>query len=116
MTGYVADEHISGVLVKALAARGIDVVHVADVGLRSSPDPVVLEWAAGESRVLITADRATVIGYANDRVRAGLPMPGVALVDRRKPLGVLLDDLQALAECSTPDELRDRVHFIPIRF
>jgi hypothetical protein len=37
----------------------LDVVRVQDVGLAETPDPVILAWAAGEERILLTHDRET---------------------------------------------------------
>jgi hypothetical protein len=52
----------------------LDLVRIRHVGLAAAADPVVLEWAAGEGRVLLTHDRATLLGFAYDRVGRGAPM------------------------------------------
>jgi hypothetical protein len=55
-------------------------VRAQDVGLSGVEDPVVLEWAATENRVLLTNDKRTMIAFALDWVTRGLPMPGVFLL------------------------------------
>ena len=42
------DEDVHGDIVNGLRRRqpGLDVVRVQDVGLRQTPDPDILEWAA----------------------------------------------------------------------
>jgi hypothetical protein len=54
-----------------------DIVRVQEVGLRGAEDPVILDWAANEGRVVLTHDAATMAYYAYERVRAGVLMPGV---------------------------------------
>ena len=53
----------------------------------------MLEWAAGENRVLLTHDVATMTHHAYERVQAGLPMPGVFEVGRRVAIGEAIDDI-----------------------
>lgn len=43
----------------------IDIVRVHDVGLRTMDDPTILQWAADQSRVLITHDIRTVPHFAH---------------------------------------------------
>lgn len=53
---FLLDESVSPLVRDALAAGGLDVIHVHDIGLTSAPDPAVLDAAASEGRVLITLD------------------------------------------------------------
>lgn len=91
----------------------LDVVRVRDVGLARAPDPRILEWAAGEGRVLLTHDRETMPGYAYERVRAGLRMPGVVEV-LEMAIGRAIEDLEVLVACSHEGELEGRVVFLPL--
>jgi len=74
----VADENFNNDIVRGLLRRkpDLDIVRVQDVGLRGEEDPVILEWAAQEGRVLLTPDAATMTYFAYERVRAGKPLPG----------------------------------------
>lgn len=83
---------------------GLDVVRVRDVGLAQAPDPRILEWAAGEGRVLLTHDRSTMPGFAYERVRSGLSMPGVVEAPRRLPIGRAVDELELLVAGSREGE------------
>src|SRR5207245_10099000 len=109
-------ESFKGDIVRGLQARltGLDLVRAQDAGLMQTPDPQVLAWAAAEGRILLTHDRRTVPRYAYDRVRAGEPMPGVIVVSNLMPLGQAIDELELLITCSLPDELRDRVQYVPL--
>jgi predicted nuclease of predicted toxin-antitoxin system len=111
---YLTDEHVPNVLVDGLRDRGVDVLRAVDVGLAATPDPDILEWAAGQDRILVTFDRKTVPGFAYDRVRNGVPMPGVIVLDGAKSLGAMIDELHLAAECVAPDGFRDRVVYPPL--
>jgi len=79
MLRLASDEDVHGDIIRGLLRREptLDIVRVVDVGLDHTPDPVILEWAAAQGRVLITGDLNTMVGFALDRVRAGQSMPGV---------------------------------------
>ena len=114
MIRLLTDEHVPVALVAALRGRGVEVVRVQDVGLSSTPDPDILEWAAGGNFVFVTFDRRTVPGFAYDRARAGLPMPGVAVVDEALSVGAMTDELHTAVACGTPDDFRDQVVYFPL--
>lgn len=53
----------------------MDFLRAQDVGLSGASDPAILEWAAQQSRIVLTSDFETFIGYAYQRVEAGMRMP-----------------------------------------
>jgi hypothetical protein len=112
----VSDENFDGDILRGLYRRrsDLDIVRVQDVGLRATPDPDVLAWAAVEGRVLLTHDRDTIPNFAYDRVRAGQLMPGVFLVSDLMPVGQAIDEILLAVECLTPDECKDFVRFFPL--
>ncbi len=83
----------------------LDVVRLRDIGLAQATDRPVLEWAAGEARILLPHDRDTMPGYAYARVRAGLPMPGVIEVPAAMATGRLIHDLALLVAGCVEGEL-----------
>jgi predicted nuclease of predicted toxin-antitoxin system len=91
----VADENFNNDIVRGLLRRkpDLDIVRVQDVGLSGADDASVLEWAAQEDWVLITHDVTTLTRFAYDRVRAGLPMPGVFKVSRAVSVGLAIEDI-----------------------
>jgi len=92
----------------------LDVVHVTLVGMRQVPDPDLLDWAAATGRVLVSLDRKTLIRFAQDRIQARLPMPGVVLVRPSLTTGQAIDELELLAMASYPPDLQDLIQFLPI--
>ncbi len=52
--------------------------------------------------------------YAYERIQAGLPMPGVFEVRQAVPIGVAIEDLALLIECSMQDEWEGQVRYLPL--
>jgi hypothetical protein len=65
----------------------LDIVRAREAGLAGADDRDLLEWAAGEGRVLLTHDVNIMSVYAFERLRAGRPLAGVVLTGRppRRP-------------------------------
>ena len=117
MLRFAADENFSMHIVSGVLRRlpDADIVRVQDAGLEGADDTVVLEWAAGEGRVLLTHDSATVTAFAYERVERGLPMPGVFEVSLKVPTSVAIEDILLLAECSLENEWEGQVNYLPLR-
>jgi len=117
MLRLVADENFNNDVVRGVRRRNptVDLVRVQDAGLSAADDPTVLEWAAQAGRVLLTHDVATMTRYAYDRVREGKPMPGVFEVGRHVPIGVAIEEIVLLADCSLDGEWEGQVRYLPLR-
>ncbi len=117
MLRFAADENFNNDIVRGVLRRNprIDIVRVQDVGLSNTDDPALLEWAAHEDRVMLTHDVATMTRHAIDRVREGLPMPGVFEITRKVPIGVAIEEILLLAECSLEKEWEGQVRYLPLR-
>lgn len=112
----LTDENFNGTILRGLIRRlpNLDVVRVQDVGLRNADDPVILEWAANENRILLTHDVATITLHTYDRINRGLPVPGVIEVIATAPIGQILEDLELLILWSEPNEYQNHVIFVPL--
>jgi hypothetical protein len=88
---------------------------VQDAGLRGADDDAVLALAGKEQRVILTHDVATLIGRAFQRVRSGETMAGVIAVAQSLQVGSTIEDLVLVAECSSSEEWRNQVIFLPLR-
>jgi hypothetical protein len=112
----VADEIFDNAVLRGVLLRlpGADFVRVQDVGLSGAGDEQVLAWAGAERRIIVTHDVATTGPLAVDRVRQGLPMPGVFQVARRVPIARAIDDLTLVLECSREAEWDGQVRFLPL--
>jgi hypothetical protein len=111
----LSDENFNGAILRGLMRRlpKLDLVRVQDVGLKNTDDPIILEWAANEGRILLTHDVSTITMYAYERVNQGLPMTGVVEVIATSPIGKIIDDLELFVCCSEPEEYEGQVLFIP---
>jgi predicted nuclease of predicted toxin-antitoxin system len=113
---FAADENLNGAIVRGLRRRrpDLDIVRVQDTPLSGAVDPEILEWAAAEGRALLTHDASTMSGYAEERVRAGKPMPGVVEIGRKISIGQAIEDVLLLAECSREGEWEGRILYLPL--
>lgn len=116
MLRLAADENLNNNIVRGLRHRkpDVDIVRVQDVGLSGADDPAILEWAAGEGRVLVSHDVSTLSRYAYDRVAEGKRMPGVFEVGTGLAIGQAIEDLVLLVECSTEREWEGQVRYLPL--
>jgi hypothetical protein len=112
-----ADENFNNDIVRGLLRRrpDLDIVRVQDAGLSGADDPTILEWAAREGRVLFSHDVSTLTRYAYERVEADQRMPGLFEADCRVPIGVAIEDIMLIAECSLEGEWEGQVRYLPLR-
>lgn len=113
---FLADENFNGKLLAGLQRRLPDtnILRVQDTDIEGAPDPALLEWAAQQNRILLTHDVQTITGFAYDRVKHGLPMPGVIEVRIVETIGKTIDDLELLIGGSTEEEFENQVRYIPL--
>jgi predicted nuclease of predicted toxin-antitoxin system len=112
---FIADENFNHRILRAIHRRlpEIDIVRVQDTIGAGVDDPAILEWAAREQRIVLTHDVQTMPDFAFDRVRAGLPMPGVIEVDDTASLAAILEDIFLIATSSKDGEWEGQVLYIP---
>jgi predicted nuclease of predicted toxin-antitoxin system len=112
----LADENFNGRILRALLRQipDLDVVRAQDTPLCGADDPTLLQFAADEDRILLTHDVETLVGYAWDRVRSGLPMSGVIVTLTDRPIGQVIGDLEILLLASQPEELEAQIRFLPL--
>ena len=113
----VADENFNNDILRGLWRRepSLDIVGIQDVALTKAPDPIVLEWAAQQNRVLLTHDRNTITKFAYARVLSGKPMPGVIEVSRSVPLSVAIDDILLIALSSKTGDWESQIIYLPLK-
>ncbi len=117
MLRFLADENLNNQIVRGVLRRNsnIDIVRVQDVGLTEVDDPTVLESAAQNGRVVLTHDVATMTNFAYERLQAGLAMPGLFEISRRVSVGLAIEEILLLDECSLEREWEGQVRFLPLR-
>jgi hypothetical protein len=117
MLPLMADENFNNNIIRGVLRRkaDVDIVRVQDVGLSGADDPGVLEWAAQQSRILLTHDVSTITKYAYERIEAGQAMPGVFEVSRIAPIGQVIEDILLLVECSLEGEWAGQIIYLPLK-
>ena len=117
MDRFLADENFNNQIVRGVLRQSldIDIVRVQDVNLSGVDDPTVLVWAAQEGRIVLTHDVATMTTFAYQRIQTELSMPGLFEVSRRVPVGLAIEEIILIAECSIKGEWEGQVRFLPLR-
>jgi hypothetical protein len=117
MVRFLADENFNNQIVRGVLRQNpsVDIVRVQDVNLSGVDDPSVLSWAAQEKRTVLTHDVATMITFAYQRIQDGLSMPGLFEVSRRVPIGLAIEEIILIAECSLEGEWEGQIRFLPLR-
>lgn len=64
--------------------------------------------------MLLTHDVTTMKAHAYARISAGLEMPGVFEVSQDIPIGIAIEEILILAECSLAGEWEGQVRFLPL--
>jgi hypothetical protein len=113
---FAADENFNGRIVERLCQRfeDLDIVRIQDTDFYGAPDPAVLDWAAQEERIVLTHDVQTLVNDAYERIKQGLPMPGVILVPNTLAIGLAVNELEIALGAGRPQDFEDRVTFIPL--
>ena len=60
-----------------LRAQGVDVVHVAEVGMARADDATILQWAQREERIVVTRNYRDFAPLVEALAARRLPFPGV---------------------------------------
>ena len=113
---FLADENFNGRILRGIRRElpDVDIVRVQDTVMYQAADPQILEWAAQEGRILLTHDIETLVGFANDRIAAGLPMPGVIAARLTVPIGLVIDEIVTIIGASDTSDWENIVTFLPL--
>jgi hypothetical protein len=114
---FLADENFDNDILRGVrkVKPDIDVTRIQDSGLLQAEDPFILDWAARQGCLLMTHDVRTMVGFAYERVAAGLPMPGLFIAPKDIALGEIIDSIVLLAECSLEGEWEGQVVYLPLK-
>lgn len=116
MIRLLADENFNGKILRGVRRErpDADIVRVQDTALYQASDVEVLEWAAQEGRIVLTHDVETMVGFANERIAAGLAMPGVIVSRDILAVGDIVDDLFTILGASEMSDWENLVTFLPL--
>ncbi len=116
MLHLLSDQNFSGDIVRGLLLRHpqLDLIRVQDVGLAAADDPLILEWAATNNRIVLTHDRATMPDFAYSRIVDGKPMPGIFVLNDRLLVREAIDAISLAEECSEQSEWTGLIAYLPL--
>src|SRR5436305_368734 len=102
MVRFLADENFNGDVLRGLLLRrpDLDVVRAQDLEIAGADDSSLLVFAAGESRIVLTHDRASLPDAAYALIASGQHITGVVVVNGRLPIKLVVEDLLLVVEAS----------------
>ncbi len=81
----IFDQHVNARALKQLRSQGIDVVHVAEVGLSEADDTRIFAWAMDEGRIIVTRNYQDFAPLVSAYIEKGLSFPGVLFIATSVP-------------------------------
>ncbi len=107
------DVHVPRAITNGLKRRGVQVITAQEDGSAELDDPPLLDRATKLTSPLYTQDD-DLLAEAHRRQTEGGMFAGVIYSHQlRSPVGKCVDDLELIAKTFEPDDLKDRVEFIP---
>jgi Domain of unknown function (DUF5615) len=109
------DEHVPRAITLGLRQRGVDVLSVQEDGREGQDDSALLDRATELSRVLFTQDR-DLLAEGTRRQQEGRLFAGVIYAHQRGlSIGQCVQELEVIAGVCEPDDLANRVQYLPLR-
>jgi hypothetical protein len=114
MLAFYMDHNLPAPITNGLRQRGIDVLSALEDGASAWPDAQILERATQLGRVVVTNDR-DFLRLARDHWRSGQEFGGVVYGPQRKlEIGQCILDLELIAHTIEPEEMANRIEYLPL--
>jgi hypothetical protein len=108
------NQHVPRAITTGLRLRGVVVLTAYEDGASHLGDPELLDRAYGLKRVLFTQDD-DLLAEACRRQKQGIPFAGIIYAHQlRAPIGTCIHDLEIIAKAGEPEDLMNRVEFLPL--
>jgi hypothetical protein len=115
MLAFYMDHHVHRAITEGLRRRGIAVITAFDVGMDREDDERLLDRATALGRVLVTQDQ-DFLEIAPRWQREARHFFGIAYaIQERVDIGGAIEYLELIAHLMSPEEIGDRIEFIPAR-
>ena len=113
MLAFYMDHQFRASVTRGLRRRNIDVITTVDDGTEELLDDLLLQRATELNRILVTHDKG-FLEMAARWQRTSRPFAGIAFaVQRRLWIGKAIDYLELMAHAMAPEEIRNRIEYIP---
>jgi len=114
MIALYMDHHVPRAITEGLRLRDVDVITAYEDGTDDINDPALLDRAAQLGRVLFTQDDDLLV-EATKRQKEGVTFSGVIYSHQlRISIGACINDLEIISKSGEPEDLIDRVQFLPL--
>ncbi len=108
------DVHIPRAILIGLRSRGVDVLTAQEDDHARAEDPNLLDRSTALGRVLVSSD-ADLLAEAHRRQAGGGTFAGLVHAHPlRVSIGRCVEDLELIAKASDPEDMRDRVEYLPL--
>ena len=108
------NQHVPRAITIGLRLRGVDVITAYEDAASTMDDPELLDRGGELDRVLFTQDDDLLV-EATKRQREGIPFRGVIYAHQlRVSIGTCVHDLEIIAKAGEPEDLINRVQFLPL--
>jgi len=108
------DVHVSLAITEGLRRRGINVLTSQEDNTTEDEDEALLTRATNLGRLLFTQDQ-DLLTIAASWQGSGEPFVGILYAHQQgASLGRLVADIELLAACCVPEELSNRVTYLPL--
>ncbi|MCP3957279.1 MAG: hypothetical protein GY719_05450 [bacterium] len=112
---YFMDHHVRRAVSDGLRSRDVDVLTAFEDDSHRLPDSELLDRATELGRVLFTQDD-DLLAEARMRQERRISFPGVIYGHQLKvSISGCIDDLELIAKACEPEEMADRVEYLPLR-
>src|SRR5688572_31358927 len=106
--------HVRRAITVALLDRGVDVLTAQADGTAEANDSDLLDRATALGRALFSQDE-DLLAEATARQRSGIAFGGVIYAHQLYvTVGRCINDLELIAKVGTPEDLVNRVQFLPL--
>lgn len=112
---FYFDVHVPYAITFGLRVRGVDGLTAQEDGTNELADDLLLDRATVLGRVLFSQDK-DLLREAQKRQQNGTPFGGVLYAPQLGlAIGQCIADMELIAQCTEPDEWRDRLDDLPLK-
>lgn len=110
---YMDEDSMDHDLIRALRARGVDVESALEAGMIERSDPLHLEYATAQGRVLYSFNVGDFLRLHTEYLTQGRTHAGIVLSRQQQySVGEQMRRLLKLAATTPAEEMRDQVKFL----
>ncbi len=111
---FYMDHHVPRAITVGLRLRGVDVITAYEDESQELTDAKLLDRATTLERILFTRDDDLLVETTR-RQRAAIPFRGIVYAHQLQvSIGTCVEDLEIIAKAGEPDDLMNRVQFLPL--